>query len=798
MSKQTNTIFKFLNLRLERTTGTAVKRVKPARIPRKKATGVSSQNRPMQRSSYIIGQAIPPDMKSDEYLKAFVGTVFACVSAIAEETANIELNLFRRKSQNEYEQVESHPVLDLLYKVNPLYTSYLMWEATQAYLSLSGEAFWWLVGPTPNPKEIWVLRPDWVTIKDTKDRLITSYVYGPPGTPINEKIEIPFEQMVHFKDFNPRNAYRGYGATKAGAKSIDENQFQQDYSRNFFYNSALPGGALQTDKNLTDEQYERVHEDWEATHRGSKKAWKVAILEAGLKWQDIGINQKDMDFVEGRRLTRDEILMIYRVPKPIIAINDDVNRAASRESRAIFLENNITHKMKRFTTFLNEFLLPRYGDDTLFFDYENPVPNDDTVKLALYDNALRHGWMTRNEVREMEDRDPVDGGDKLLVPFSLQDIGATLDPKAQQDQAKKMFMKKLTRFNVRIPTYPHMRAKMDMVQKQIEVIAERLLLKVVARKKVVNKLSTKEQAVEGDVIEEDAREGYWRTLVSRTDTREVRYLHIINDLFVRQEGEVKDAIQTELERAAKSMGKVKANVADIADMVIKDTDVFSGPLMEFIKGVIESEGIQQIQSILDDGRFLMQTPTIQKYLKKDGVKFIATINDETADQLRVSLAEGVGKQESIPQLKDRVTAIYDDAKGYRATRIARSEVLRATNFATEQAYKQSKVVEKKEWLTAKDERTCPWCMPLDGKQLSLNDNFYDEGDTAVGTNDKGKKVYLNISVADVGYPPLHPNCRCTLIPIVSSDDKNFPAKRTLLLKKLTDDTLKEIKQNLDN
>jgi SPP1 gp7 family putative phage head morphogenesis protein len=362
-----------------------------------------------------------------------------------------------------------------------------------------------------------------------------------------------------------------------------------------------------------------------------------------------------------------------------------------------------------------------------------------------------------------------------------------------------MFMKKLLRFNVRIPTYPHIKARMDFVQKELEGITERLLTSLLGKKKVVNKLSTtKDQAVEGDVIEEDDREVYWRTIVNRTDTREVRYLHIINELFTKQEGEVKDAIQTELERALKSMGKVKANVNDIADMVVKDTDVFSAPLMEFIKGVIESEGIQQIQALLDDGRFLMQTPTIQKYLKKDGVKFIATINNETADQLRVSLAEGVGKGESIPQLKERVTAIYDDAKGYRATRIARSEVLRATNFATEQAYKQSKVVEKKEWLTAKDERTCPWCMPLDGKQLSLNDNFYDEGDTAVGTNDKGKNVYLNISVADVGYPPLHPNCRCTLIPIVVSDDKGFRGKRTLLLKKLTDDTLKEIKQNLDN
>ena len=61
----------------------------------KKATGIASQNRPIQRSSMMIGQAIPPDMKAVEYLKAFRGTVFACVSAIAQETASIKLNLFK-------------------------------------------------------------------------------------------------------------------------------------------------------------------------------------------------------------------------------------------------------------------------------------------------------------------------------------------------------------------------------------------------------------------------------------------------------------------------------------------------------------------------------------------------------------------------------------------------------------------------------------------------------------------------------------------------------------------------------
>lgn len=775
----------------------------------KKAQGVSQQNRPLQRSSMLIGQSIAPDLKADEYLQAYKGVVFSCVSAIAQEVANIQLNLFKRKGQNEFEQVEQHPVLDLLYKVNPLYTSYLLWEATSAYLELTGESFWWLVGPQPQPREIWALRPDWVTIKDTSDRLISNYVYGPPGTPEDKKIVIPFDQMVHFKDFSPRNPYRGFGAVKAGAKSIDENEYQQDYSRNFFYNSALPGGALSTDQTLGDDQYERVKEDWEATHRGSKKAWKVAILEGGLSWQDIGMTRKEMDFIEGRRLTRDEILMIFRVPKAIIAVNDDVNRAASRESRAIFLENNITHKMKRIVSFLNEFLLPRYGDDTLFFDYVNPVPNDESAKLNYYKTALGGApFLTVNEVRELEDREPIEGGEKLLTPFGLADSGGEMDEEKQAEQAEKMRQRALRRFNVRVPVYPYTKHKMDVFAKQIEDLTGTLLTKIMQGKAAkagdIHKLSTKngDNVVEGDIVDEN-REQFWRTIITRTDPREITYKRLLTELFTKQEGDVKDRIDLELQRVAPG-AKMKASVSDIAD-VTKDDTVFTGSLMDFIRGVIENEGIAQIQSIVEHGLFYMQSNEVQKYLKKEGVKFISSINKETTDLLRDTLAEGVEKKESIPDLKKRVESVYEDAKGFRAERIARSEVLRATNFSSLEAYRQSGVVEAKEWLTAKDERTCAWCGPQDGKQLGLKENYFDEGDTVTGKNDKGKKVFLKIGLGDVKYPPLHPNCRCTLIPIVVDDEKaakkgitikKSAPNKSLLLTQLANATIEEIKKNL--
>lgn len=764
--------------------------------------GIAAQDRPMQRGGMLIGQSIPPDMKTAEYLKAYKGWTFACVRVLAEEVADIKLTLKRRLDQTEFENVDNHPVLDLLYKVNPLYTSYLMWEATEAYMELAGETFWWLVGPKNNPKEIWTLRPDWVQVVDSKDKLIMGYKYGPPG---DKKIMIPFEQMIHFKDFNPTNVFRGHGTVKASAKAIDTDEFAAEYNRTFFYNSAIPGGALETEQQLDDDQREKLREEWEKTHQGKAKSWRVAILEAGLKWQDIGMNRKEMDFTEGRRTTRDEILAMFRVPKPILTF-DDVNRAAAKEARAILLENVISHKMKRMVSFLNEFLLPRYGDDSLFFDFVDPVPNDMLAEMTYYKTALGGmPWMTQNEVREEQELQPIEGGDSLMVPFSMAPAGS-ITPEQKALQRKN----RANKFNVRIPTYPYTKAVIDKTVKKIEETAYRLLTSILSKKKKdLNKLSTDSGDNSGTPEEtpapEEIREARWRSMIKRTDPREVQYIHTINGLFNSQQERVNREIEVELQRAMKDKGdqtgRVKATVGDVADLVLRDTDVFSDTLMSYIRTVIEAEGIQQIQSLVQGKVFFMQAKEIQKFLKKDGVKYIKAINEETAEQIKEALSLGVEAQESIPQLKARIEAVYDDARGFRAERIARSEVLRATNFATNQAYKQSGVVEAKEWLTAHDERVCPWCGPMDGKTLGLDEDFAKKGDVITGTNENGKKVRLTIGVGNIDTPPLHPNCRCTLIPklISVSDDKaQKPVQTKELLTNLVSATMDEVKRSLNN
>ena len=159
--------------------------------------------------------------------------------------------------------------------------------------------------------------------------------------------------------------------------------------------------------------------------------------------------------------------------------------------------------------------------------------------------------------------------------------------------------------------------------------------------------------------------------------------------------------------------------------------------------------------------FDANTQATQSFLRQRNYKMIREVVEETNKKLGKSLAEGISKGESIPQIRKRVTDLFENMARYRGDRIARTEVMNASNYATEEAYKQSGVVQEEEWLTALDERTCPWCSEMNGKTVNLGDRFFSKGDSL----DVGGKL-LNFNYESIERPPLHANCRCTLLPVI--------------------------------
>ena len=182
-----------------------------------------------------------------------------------------------------------------------------------------------------------------------------------------------------------------------------------------------------------------------------------------------------------------------------------------------------------------------------------------------------------------------------------------------------------------------------------------------------------------------------------------------------------------------------------------------GPIM---RANIKDVGSEAMLLVGSTG-FDIDDPNVVKFYEKRGATIAKDINIETDRQLRKTLAQGIDAGESIDDLAARVEDVYGAASGYRAERIARSETIKASGFAQDEAWQQSGVVEAKEWFTAKDERVCEFCAEMDGKIVELGDTYWDKGDTMTVN---GKE--LKLDYWDIDTPPLHASCRCTLLPVL--------------------------------
>ncbi len=181
-----------------------------------------------------------------------------------------------------------------------------------------------------------------------------------------------------------------------------------------------------------------------------------------------------------------------------------------------------------------------------------------------------------------------------------------------------------------------------------------------------------------------------------------------------------------------------------------------------------AEAGQGALALVAQQAFDARTDPIAQYFATRPSLVADAVNSETEKQLRASLTEGINAGESMTELADRVSEVFGALAGFRAERIARTETIGASTFATIQGWDQSGVVVSKEWFTAHDERVCLGCDAMDGEIIDLNTDYFDKGDKLTLSDDEGNIVYSqNFDFGAVDGPPLHGNCRCTILPIMA-------------------------------
>lgn len=233
----------------------------------------------------------------------------------------------------------------------------------------------------------------------------------------------------------------------------------------------------------------------------------------------------------------------------------------------------------------------------------------------------------------------------------------------------------------------------------------------------------------------------------------------LNKIFDRQHAEV--------------LSSLSAITSDIKPDAIKDFPLFNDseydqtmvksltPVLHDLAGI--QGGLAMSFAGDHDSTFILTAP-FQQALAAGTQKMAQNVNDRTLEKLNASLAEGMRQGEGLSKLKNRVDDVYGNLKGYEANRIARTETLRASNSASIWAYKQTGYVVGKQWVVNPD--ACDICSEMDGVTIALDDSYLGMGDSLSYGDDQS----FVADYSSVDEPPLHPNCRCTVVPTTTLGD----------------------------
>lgn len=662
---------------------------------------------------------------SRAFLDSYEGIVYACVSAISEEVGNYK-PLIHKPQRDETVAVKQHPLLELLDNPQPDepagISTYELFEATQSFIELTGECFWYKVlgEMTGKPKAIYILRPDRVGIDVDDNGDINGYFLR---RSIGEPIPFEVKEIEHFKMFNPKNPYRGYGTIEASSDYIATERNTSKFTSNFFGNNAGLSGVLSVKGEVTKNAFKKFVTQWREKYQGVDNAGKVAILrESDAVFTKVGLGLNELDMTALRKMTIDEVLMMFRVPRSMIGLSDEsgLGRASVETLEYIFTKRVVNPKMKRIDSVLQRMADRHWRDEKLIVSHDNIVPSDKEFELKERQAGV-DVWLTRNEIRDMDGLDEADGGDKLRAPLA----SAPLDFDSTGDTGKSL------KKTVTLKLAPPVEATTTVI--------------TTAKKKDPSQVVKAEDA---------GRNETFRLSLMRNQTAyERKYKKSVVKVLKAQELETVNNLEAFAGKMLKKdLAQILFNLSDAVEQfdqaqypVLLDMYTVQGGLALVFAGDDESEF-----KITDQATRAMHESTR---------RMAKNYNQETIELLTDTLSEGLAQGEALGKLKNRVADVYAEAKGYRAERISRTETLKASNNATNFAYKQTGYVKGKRWFANPDH--CSYCETLDGKLVGLDENFANLGDNIEGDGD----ATYAVDYENIGTPPIHPNCRCTIIPV---------------------------------
>lgn len=342
------------------------------------------------------------------------GTLFAIIQLLStgsqaygpwhlyrkEQDGRVRYARHADKSPDQRREVVRHQALRLWNRPNDFMTGEQFREIGWQFMELVGEWYWVLNrGPsgTGIPIEMWPVRPDRMEPVPHSEKFLAGWVYtGPSG----ESVPLEVSEVIQIKYPNPLDPYRGLSAVQSVLSDIDAAKYTSEWTRNFFLNSAQPGGVVTFAKRLTDDEFNEFTARWREQHQGIARGHRVGVLEQGATWTPNNWTIKDLDLGTVRTNISDMIRQAYRIHQAMLGNSEDVNRANAETAEEVHVAWQEIPRLNRERGVLNSSYLEMFdAQDEVEFDYENPAPasaNDVMeelqIKAAAAELMVAAGW----------------------------------------------------------------------------------------------------------------------------------------------------------------------------------------------------------------------------------------------------------------------------------------------------------------------------------------------------------------------------------------------------------------------
>lgn len=359
-----------------------------------------------------------------------VGAVLAAFTILMEDTASLPLMVYRRLTRGKERDVNSPYYLLLHDAPNPEHTSMVYREFVMGHLLGWGNHYsqkiWDRKGIL---RELWPLRPDRMKVARVNGERRYTYTLESGQTRIFRQ-----EEIWHIPAFG-FDGLIGYSRIALARHAIGLSIAAEKYGSHFFKNGAAPGIAIKHPGKLGDTAFNNLKESWDEQHKGVENSHKPAILEEGMSIEKLGIPPDDAQFIETRKFQLGEIARMFRVPGHLIG---DLDRSTSwgsgiEQQELGYLSHTLRPWLKRIEQgAMKDLLLTSEKKDTIIEHLvEDFLRTDISARMTAYVQAINNGIMTRNEARERENLNPIEGLDKVLMPLNMTTVEDGEEPNPQ-------------------------------------------------------------------------------------------------------------------------------------------------------------------------------------------------------------------------------------------------------------------------------------------------------------------------------------------------------------------------------